>query len=73
MSRAAAHEALATTYFIGCLYAQLGDSEKAFAWLEKSYAMRQADLLSLKVDPALDNIRDDARYAAMMSRVNLAD
>ena len=60
-------------YRIACLYSLLGDREKAFYWLDRSYAMRQADLISLKVDPALDNIRDDARYAAMVSRVNLVD
>lgn len=70
---AAAEKGKTSPYFIGCLYAQFGDREKAFAWLEKSYAMRQADLLSLKVDPALDNIRDDARYTSMLLRVNLTN
>jgi len=60
-------------YYIGCLYAQIRDSERAFEWLEKSYAMRQADLVSIKVDPALDNVRDDPRYADLLKRVNLAD
>lgn len=60
-------------YRIACLYALLGDSEKAFEWLERSYGIRQADLVSLKVDPALDNIRGDARYGAMLARVNLTE
>lgn len=55
----------------GDLYAAVGDKEKAFAWLEKSYAMRQADLVSIKIDPALDSLRGDPRYADLMRRVNL--
>lgn len=73
-------EKLATTekgktspYFIGCLYAQLGDREKAFAWLEKSYTARQADLVSIKFDPAIDNVRDDVRYTDLLQRLHLAD
>ena len=68
---AAAEKGKTSPYFIGCLYAQLGDREKAFAWLEKSYAMRQADLLSIKVDPAVDNLRDDGRYANLLQRLHL--
>ena len=70
---AAADKGKTSPYFIGCLYAQLGDREQAFAWLEKSYTARQADLLSLKVDPAVDSLRDDTRYADLLQRVHLAD
>ena len=58
---------------IGYLYAEIGDKDAAFAWLEKSYAMRQADLVSIKIDPALDSLRDDARYADLLRRVNLEE
>ena len=60
-------------YVIGYLYADLGDKDAAFAWLEKSYAMRQSDLISMKVEPALDSLRDDARYADLIRRVHLKD
>jgi predicted Zn-dependent protease len=60
-------------YYIGCLYAAVGDRETAFAWLEKSYAVRQADLVSMKVDPALDSLRDDPRYIELLGRVHLND
>lgn len=60
-------------YEIAETYAVTGDKEKAFAWLEKSYQMRQANLVSLKVDPALDSLRDDPRYVDLLRRVHLAD
>ena len=60
-------------YWVADLYAVAGDKELAFAWLEKSYAVRQADLVSIKIDPNLDNLRDDARYADLLRRVHLDD
>ncbi len=72
-SFAASDGAIKNPYWVGCLYAAVGDKEAAFAWLEKSYAMRQADLVSIKIDPALDSLRDDARYADLLRRVNLAE
>ena len=70
---AATEKGKTSPYIIGCLYAELGDREKAFAWLEKSYAVRQADLISIKIDPAIDNIRDDVRYTDLLQRLHLAD
>ena len=60
-------------YRIACLYALLGDRERAFTWLDRSYAMRQEDLISLKVDPAVDDLRDDPRYRELLHRLNLID
>ena len=60
-------------YEVAEIYAAIGDKETAFAWLEKSYRMRQANLVSLKVDPAFDNLHDDARYQNLLRRVNLAE
>ncbi|MBC7910356.1 MAG: hypothetical protein H7Y30_07650, partial [Pyrinomonadaceae bacterium] len=60
-------------FWVSCLYAATGDHEKAFAWLEKSYKMRQADLVSMKIDPALDSLRKDARYSDLLRRVGLSE
>ena len=66
-------EAKNSPFKVAGLYALLGDKETAFAWLEKSYAMRQADLVSIKIEPALDSLRDDARYLDLLRRVHLDD
>ncbi|PZR72419.1 MAG: hypothetical protein DLM73_13335 [Chthoniobacterales bacterium] len=60
-------------YCIGAMYAAIGEHEKALAWLEKSYAMRQADLVSMKIDPPFDNLRTDARYEALLRRMHLTE
>jgi adenylate cyclase len=54
------------------LCARAGELERAFAWLEKSYASRSAKLTHLKVDARYDNLRADPRFVAMMRRIGLA-
>lgn len=65
-------KARTSPYFIGCQFARINDRDQAFIWLERSYAMRQADLVSMKIDPALDTVRDDPRYLDLLRRVHLA-
>lgn len=60
-------------FVIGYLYAQLDDKDTAFAWLEKAYKLRQSDLVSLNIEPALDSLHDDARYKNLLARVGLSD
>ncbi len=53
------------------IYAELGEKEKAFVWLEKAYAERFGGMMELKVAPAFDKIRDDPRFVDLMRRVGL--
>ncbi len=54
------------------IYAQLGDKDKAFAWLEKSFEERTYTMMYLKVAPNLDPLRSDPRFADLLKRVGLA-
>ena len=56
---------------IASWYAWLGERDRAFALLEKAYAERDADLVSLKVDPVWDNLRSDPRFQDLVRRVGL--
>ncbi|MFT3742932.1 MAG: winged helix-turn-helix domain-containing protein [Pyrinomonadaceae bacterium] len=58
-------------FFIGCAYARINDRDDAFVWFERAYTMRQSDLVSLKIDPALDLVRDDPRYFDLLRRMHL--
>ncbi|HEV2198396.1 MAG TPA: protein kinase [Bryobacteraceae bacterium] len=54
------------------IYTGLGEKEKAFEWLEKSYADHTIGVGStLKVDPSFDPLRADPRFAGLLRRMNL--
>ena len=58
-------------YGFAILSAGLGEQEQAFEWLEKCYQDREPKLTRLKVDPLLDPLRSDSRYADLVRRVGL--
>jgi hypothetical protein len=51
-------------------YAMLGEKDAAFAALDKAF-VRRAGVVDIKVDPRLDNIRSDPRYADLLRRIGL--
>jgi len=57
---------------LAILFTGLGDKEKAFSSLEKAFAAHDMQLMYLGVDPALDDLRSDPRFADLMRRVGLA-
>ena len=52
-----------------CLYARLGDKDKAFGFLEKAFRKHSFQIAVLKVQPQLDSLRDDPRYIDLVQRV----
>ena len=52
-------------------YLGLGDSERAFAWLERASRERSNILQFLKVHPVFDPLRSDPRFAEFLRRANL--
>jgi TolB-like protein/Tfp pilus assembly protein PilF len=61
----------ASPHSIAGVYAALGDNDSAFAWLEKACEQRDIQMVSLKVDPSLDGVRTDPRFAGIVRRVGL--
>jgi len=47
---------------IAGFYAQLGQRDEAFAWLEKAYDERSVWMAQLSCDPRFDPLRSDPRY-----------
>lgn len=58
-------------YWMATLYAGLGEKDLAFRWLEKAYEERSGGMIWLSVDPRMDSLRTDPRFAAMMQRVGI--
>ena len=56
---------------IAKVYAAMGEKEKAFTWLQKAYEERSSLLPLLGLDPALDALHTDARFQALLTRMNL--
>ena len=54
------------------LYAALGDRDQAFAWLERVYEERRGFVAYLKVDPRIYALRQDPRFAALLTRMRLS-
>lgn len=59
-------------YEIALVYAGLGRKQDAFRWLEAAYRVHDVGLVYLKVDPCLDPLRADIRFADLLQRVGLA-
>jgi adenylate cyclase len=57
-------------YLVGRIYADLGEKEEAFHWLETAYQERAAQMVCLKTDPRFDNLRPDPRFQDLLSRMN---
>jgi DNA-binding winged helix-turn-helix (wHTH) protein/TolB-like protein/Flp pilus assembly protein TadD len=57
---------------IAGFYAQLGDKDQAFQWLEKAYAEHSDGLVRLKEELAFDNLRSDPRFTDLLRRIGLA-
>jgi TolB-like protein/DNA-binding winged helix-turn-helix (wHTH) protein/Tfp pilus assembly protein PilF len=57
---------------VAYVYIGLGDKDRAFVWLEKAYQERSNYIAWLKVNPIVDSLRPDPRFADLVRRVGLS-
>ena len=60
-----------SAYRIAALYADLGDKDQAFRWLDTAYQDRDWQLVGLNSDFYLDPLRSDPRFAELVRKVGL--
>jgi hypothetical protein len=60
-----------SAFGIASLYADLGDKDQAFRWLNTAYQERDEGLVSLRTYFLLDPLRSDARFAELVRKVGL--
>jgi tetratricopeptide (TPR) repeat protein len=58
-------------YSVALIWTALRDYNRAFEWLEKAFAERSTHMTYAKVDPRLDELRDDCRLGALIDRMDL--
>jgi tetratricopeptide (TPR) repeat protein len=57
-------------YFRTALYLSLGNRDEAIRWLEQAFADHEGpSITAIKVDPALDPLRGDPRFEALVQKV----
>ncbi len=57
-------------YFLGMAHAAVGQRDEAFRYFEQSFAEDDPWMLWFGVEPMLDALRTDARYADLLRRMN---
>jgi len=56
-------------YSIAQSYADLGDKDHAFEWLNTAYQERDSSLINLRTDFTMDSLRSDPRYAELVRKI----
>ena len=57
---------------LAVIWAGLGGKDQALGWLDKALAGRSSEMIFIAVDPMLDGLRSDPRFAALARRVGVA-
>jgi serine/threonine-protein kinase len=68
LERLAARE-FVNPFEIAKIHLALGETDEAFAWLEKAYVERVSDLIFLNVTPEFDSVRADPRFRHLLERI----
>ena len=67
--RAAKHEYV-DPYALAVAYAGIGDTDRAFGWLENAYAGRSASMPQMKIEPFFDPLSSDPRFQDLVRRMH---
>jgi tetratricopeptide (TPR) repeat protein len=65
------HAGRVSPYSIATVFTAMGDRDQAFAWLERAFEDRDRMMVSLRVHPRLDPLRQDPRFADLLRRMGL--
>ena len=58
--------------YVAAVYAGLGDTDKAFEWLEKDFQSK-GNLTTIRWSIPYESLRDDQRYKDLLKRMNLPE
>lgn len=58
-----------STLDVARIYANLGEADRAFQWLDRTLEARPNQMLVIRVDPTLDPLRSDPRFERLARRL----
>jgi adenylate cyclase len=58
--------------WVAGVYAELGDLDECFRWLDKAFMNHNLPMFLFRSDPRRENVRSDPRFQALLKRMNLA-
>jgi tetratricopeptide (TPR) repeat protein len=61
--------AVGLSYQIAQIYAWRGEKDQAFVWLDRCFPLHDGGLVRLPFDPALNPLRKDPRFAALVTKM----
>jgi len=60
------------SYDVARLYANVGEKDRAFVWLDRACEERSVEVGFVAVEPAFDSLRSDSRHARLLQCVGLS-
>ena len=60
-------------FYIAMIYAQMGEIDTAFNWLDKAYEDHEVEMFWLKVEPPFEPLHNDPRWQVMLEKVGFPD
>jgi adenylate cyclase len=58
---------------IATVYANRGEIDQAFKWLDRAYRQHEGSLGVIKVNPFLKNLQSDPRFKQLLIKLGLQD
>ena len=70
---ARAHDTYVPSDYLGVVCLGLGQTDRAFEWLDKACDERALHLVFLGVDPLFDSLRSDPRFVDLLRTIGLEE
>jgi len=61
------------SFYTAMIYAQMGEIDTAFEWLDKAYQDHEVEMYWLKVEPPFEPLRSDPRWQEMLDKVGFPE
>lgn len=68
---AQARRGRSSCFYVGAIYAGMGEKDQAFAFLERAIQEREQGLAVIRREPLFDPLQSDPRYRQLLRRINL--